>query len=59
MKDKEQSILEKYKRQEITAWKAARLMNIPLTEFLEVLKKNNMFFNYSKEELEHEFKGLI
>lgn len=60
IKDKKLELaLEKFRRKEITAWKAARIATIPLTEFLDVLKEENLLFHYSKEELEKEFKGLI
>ena len=50
--------LEKFRKKEATAWKAARLADMPLTSFLDVLKEKNMFFHYSKEELEQDFKGF-
>lgn len=47
--------LDKYINYEVTAWKAARLADIPLTKFLEILKSRNMEIHYTEEEVEEEF----
>lgn len=50
--------LQKFAQKEATAWKAARLADIPLTSFFDVLKERGILFHYSKEEVEQEFQGL-
>jgi len=60
IKDKRLELaLEKFRKKEATAAKASRIANIPLTEFFDVLKEQNLLFHYSKNEVEEEFKGLI
>lgn len=50
--------LEKFRKNELTALKASRLAGIPLTEFLDVLKREGLEFHYSEKELEQEFADL-
>ncbi len=50
--------LDKFQNQEITAWKAARLANIPLTKFLDLLKEKGLEFHYNEDDLAKDFEGL-
>jgi predicted HTH domain antitoxin len=50
--------LDKFRKKEATVWKAARIADMPLTNFFDVLKDKDILFHYSKEELEREFKRL-
>ena len=50
--------LEKFQKNEATAWKAARLAEIPLTKFLDILKERGLEFHYSEKELMEEFEDL-
>ena len=50
--------LDKYRNYEITAWKAARFADVPLTKFFEILKSRNMEIHYTEEEVEEEFENL-
>ena len=50
--------LERFRKNELTAMKAAKLAGIPLTEFLELLKKEGLEFHYTVKELEQEFEDL-
>ncbi len=51
--------LKKFQKNEATAWKAARLAGIPLTQFLEVLSERKINFHYTKKELREDFEGLL
>lgn len=51
--------LEKFQKNELTAWKAARFAGVPLTEFLDILKEKGLEFHYTALELSEEFEGLI
>lgn len=53
--EKLEMALEKYRNYDITAWKAARLADVPLTKFFEILKSKNMEIHYTEEEVEEEF----
>ncbi len=56
IRDKKLGIaLDKYRNYEITAWKAARLADVPLTKFFQILKSRNMEIHYTEEEVEEEF----
>ena len=51
--------LEKFRKNELTAWKAAKLAGVPLTEFLDMLKREGLEFHYTEKELEQEFADLL
>ena len=51
--------LEKFRNNEITAWKAARIANIPLTKFMDILVQKGIDFHYGVKELREDFEGLI
>jgi len=50
--------LEKFQKNKVTAWKGARLADIPLTRFLDILKERGLEFHYSEKELMEEFEDL-
>lgn len=58
-KKKLEIVLKKFKDNEITASKAARIAGIPLSQFLDVLVQRNIDFHYGIKELREDFKGLI
>jgi len=51
--------LEKFQKNEATAWKAARIADMPLTSFLDVIRERKIVFHYSKEDLEQDLRGLV
>ena len=51
--------LEKFRNNEATAWKAARIANIPLTKFMDILVQKGIDFHYGVKELREDFEGLI
>ena len=51
--------LEKFRRNETTAWKAARMADIPLTAFMDILVQKGIDFHYGVKELREDFEGLI
>ncbi len=50
--------LQLYSRRMVTAWKAARIAGIPLTQFLDILRERGLEFDYTEEELLKDFEGL-
>ena len=51
--------LEKFRNNEATAWKAAKIANIPLTKFMDILVQKGIDFHYGVKELREDFEGLI
>lgn len=47
--------LDKFSKNEMTAWKAARMAGVPLTEFLDILKERGLEFHYTEDELMEDF----
>lgn len=50
--------LEKYRKRETTAWKAARTAGIPLTLFMDILVQRGIDFHYGLKELREDLEGL-
>lgn len=60
IKDKKLDLaIEKYRKREVTLWKAARMADIPLTKFMEMLADEGLEYHYTTEEVEEEFEGLL
>lgn len=51
--------LEKFRNNEATAMKAARMADVPLTQFMDILVQKGIDFHYGIKELEEDFEGLI
>jgi predicted HTH domain antitoxin len=50
--------LELFRDNKATAWKAARIAGISLTEFLDILVQKGIDFHYGVRELREDFEGL-
>ena len=60
LKDKKLELsIEKFRNNEVTAWKAARMADIPLTQFMDILVQKGIDFHYGVKELKEDFEGLI
>ena len=60
LKDKKLKLaLEKFRNKEASIGKAARIAEIPLSQFMDVLVERNIDFHYGIKELEEDFEGLI
>ena len=60
LKDKKLELaIEKFRNNEATAWKAARMADIPLTQFMDILVQKGIDFHYGVKELKEDFEGLI
>ena len=51
--------LEKFRNNEVTAWKAARIAHVPLTKFMDILVQNGIDFHYGVKELREDFEGFV
>lgn len=51
--------LEKFRNNEATAWKAARMADVPLSQFMDILVQRGIDFHYGLKELREDFEGLI
>lgn len=50
--------IEKYRKREVTLWKAARIAGIPLSKFLDRLDDEGLEYHYTPQDVEEEFEGL-
>ena len=51
--------IEKFQKNQATAWKASKIAGIPLSSFLELLAKNGIEFHYGLKELREDTADLI
>ncbi len=51
--------IKKFQNNEITASKASKIAGIPLTQFLDVLHKENIKFHYTTDELKEDTEDLL
>ncbi len=51
--------LQKFQKHEATAWKAARMAGVPLTQFLDILNERRIEFPYTKEDLREDMKEFL
>lgn len=50
--------IERFRKNEATAWKAARLAGIPLSKFMDILVRNGIDFHYGTKELKEDFEVI-
>lgn len=48
--------IEKYRKNEATAWSAARIAGMPLSKFMDVLVNNKIDAHYGMKELEEDLE---
>ena len=51
--------LEKFRNEEVTASKAAKIAGIPLTLFLDILQKKGISFHYDLADFREDMEGLV
>ena len=51
--------LEKFRNREASVGRAARIADMPLSQFMDMLVENKIDFHYGIKELEEDFEGLI
>ncbi len=56
--ERKEQTLKLYEKGEITIKKAARMMGITFIEMLDLLKRENIQFNYTEEDLAEDFRGM-
>lgn len=50
--------LEKYKKRQVSLWKAASIAGIPLADMIQIAAKNKIPISYTKEDLIEDFKAV-
>lgn len=51
--------LKRFKKNEISIGKAAKIAEMPLSRFIDILVEKNIDFHYGAKEIEEDFEGLI
>ena len=51
--------LEKFRKNEASVGKAARIAEVPLSKFMDILIEKKIDFHYGIKELEEDFEGLV
>ena len=47
-----------YKEKKISSGKARELLNIDFDEWLQIMKEENLYFDYDKDDLKDDLKGI-
>ena len=50
--------VDKYRKGQVTSWKAAQMAGVSLWSFLEVLRERSVLIQYSEHDLEEDLKAL-
>ena len=56
--EKEKKVLSTYKDRKISLAKAAELLEIDIWLMIDIIKKENIYLDYSEEELKEDLQGL-
>ncbi len=56
--EKKKKVLLQYKNRKISLQRAAEMLNADLTEMVDLIGKEELHLDYSKEELREDIKGL-
>lgn len=57
--EKKKKVLSMYKERKISLAKAAEILGIDLWSMIDMLKEENLYIDYSEEELKEDLKGLV
>ena len=56
--EKKEKVLSQYKERKISLQKAAELLEIHLTEMIELIEREGLYLDYGEEELKEDLKGM-
>lgn len=56
--EKKRKVLEMYKEKRISLAKGAEMLGIDLWQMIDLIKEENLYIDYSEEELKEDLKGL-
>lgn len=56
--EKKQNVVKLYREKKISSGKARELLNIDFDEWLQIMKEENLYFDYEKEDLKEDLKGI-
>ncbi len=57
-KEKRENIVRLYKEKKVSSGKARELLNADFDEWLNIMKEENLYFDYEKEDLKEDLKGI-
>ena len=56
--EKKKKVLNMYKERKISMAKAAEMLNIDLWQMIDIIKEENLYIDYTEEELKEDLKGM-
>ena len=56
--EKKKKVLSMYKERKISMAKAAEILNIDIWQMIDIIKEENLYIDYTEEELKDDLKGL-
>ncbi len=56
--EKKKKVMSMYKERRISIAKAAEMLNIDLWQMIDIIKEENLYIDYSEEELKEDLEGI-
>lgn len=56
--EKRNKVLRMYKERKISLGKAAEILDIDIWQMIDMIKEENLYLDYSEEELKEDLQGL-
>lgn len=56
--EKKNKVLSMYKERKISLAKAAEILNLDIWQMIDIIKEENLYLDYSEEELREDIQGL-
>lgn len=56
--EKKNKVLSMYKERKISLAKAAEILNLDIWQMIDMIKEENLYLDYSEEELREDIQGL-
>lgn len=56
--EKRNKVLSMYKERKISLTKAAEILDIDIWQMIDLIKKENLYLDYSEDELKEDLQGL-
>jgi len=56
--EKKKKVMSMYKERRISMAKAAEMLNIDLWQMIDIIKEENLYIDYTEEELKEDLKGM-
>jgi predicted HTH domain antitoxin len=57
-KEKRENVVKLYRSKKVSSGKARELLNVDFEEWICIMKEENLYFDYEKDDLKEDLKGI-